>query len=237
MSNETIILSFTAASIGFFHTLFGPDHYVPFIVMAKARKWSYLKTVVITICCGIGHVGSSIILGLVGASLGLAVLKLEIFESIRGEWAGWALITFGFVYFIWGIRRAIRNKPHTHSHVHSDGSIHNHKHKHVEEHSHVHEKEYLAKPIPWALFVIFVLGPCEPLIPLLMYPAVKESFSSMIIVASIFSLVTISTMLGAVLLGAFGMSFVPFRRFERYSHALAGLAVFSCGYAIKFLGL
>jgi len=237
MSNETIILSITAASIGFFHTLFGPDHYVPFIVMAKARKWSYLKTILITLGCGIGHVGSSVILGLIGASLGLAVLKLEIFESIRGEWAGWALITFGFVYFVWGIRQAIKNKPHTHPHVHSDGSIHNHTHKHSQEHDHVHEKSSLAKPIPWALFVIFVLGPCEPLIPLLMYPAAKHSFFSMVVIASIFSVVTISTMLGVVLLGTFGMSFVPFKRFERYSHALAGLVVFFCGYAIKFLGL
>ncbi len=32
-----------AVTIGFFHTLFGPDHYVPFIVMSKARKWSFSK--------------------------------------------------------------------------------------------------------------------------------------------------------------------------------------------------
>ena len=40
MSNEIAILTATAASIGFFHTLFGPDHYLPFIVMAKANNWS-----------------------------------------------------------------------------------------------------------------------------------------------------------------------------------------------------
>ena len=44
ISSEIQILIVTAASIGFFHTLFGPDHYLPFIVMAKARKWSMVKT-------------------------------------------------------------------------------------------------------------------------------------------------------------------------------------------------
>jgi len=161
MSHETIILIITAVSIGFLHTLFGPDHYVPFIVMARARKWSYLKTIVVTLACGIGHVGSSVVLGLIGASLGVAVSKLEIFESTRGEMAGWALLTFGLVYFVWGVRRAIKNKPHTHAHLHSDGIAHTHKHKHTEEHAHVHEKAALAKPVPWALFVIFVLGAAD----------------------------------------------------------------------------
>jgi len=237
MNQETIILIITAVSIGFFHTLFGPDHYVPFVVMAKARKWSYRKTFWVTLLCGIGHVGSSVILGLIGAGLGLAVSSLEFFESARGEMAGWVLLTFGFVYFIWGVRRAIKNKPHVHVHLHSDGIAHTHKHAHTKEHAHVHEKPALACPVPWALFVIFVLGPCEPLIPLLMYPAAKHSFSAMILVAGVFSLVTISTMLGVVFLGAFGVNFLPLKRFERYSHAFAGLAIFFCGFAIKFLGL
>ena len=40
---ELTVLLISAASIGFFHTLFGPDHYLPFIVMGKARKWSVKK--------------------------------------------------------------------------------------------------------------------------------------------------------------------------------------------------
>ena len=40
MSPDISILLVTAASIGFIHTLTGPDHYLPFIVMSKARKWT-----------------------------------------------------------------------------------------------------------------------------------------------------------------------------------------------------
>jgi len=63
MSNETFILVSTAASIAFFHTLMGPDHYLPFVMMARARKWTMLKTTWVTIVCGVGHVLSLYITG------------------------------------------------------------------------------------------------------------------------------------------------------------------------------
>jgi len=176
MSHEITVLMLTAASIGFLHTLLGPDHYVPFIVMAKAKKWSYFKTTLITIICGLGHVGSSILLGILGVWLGVAVGKLELFESMRGNWAAWALIVFGFTYFIYGIHQAVKNKPHEHLHFHEDGNLHKHTHTHGGQHAHVHEKKGKSSYVPWALFIVFVLGPCEPLIPILPFriPLNKE---------------------------------------------------------------
>ena len=120
MSGEIMILAGTAASIGFLHTLFGPDHYLPFIFMAKARKWTMFKTSWVTIACGIGHVGSSIMLGIIGYLFGITLVKLELFEGFRGDLAAWAFVLFGLVYFIWGIRRAVVNKPHKHKHLHQD---------------------------------------------------------------------------------------------------------------------
>ena len=90
---------------------------------------------------------------------------------------------------------------------------------------------------PWVLFVIFVLGPCEPLIPLLMYPAAKESTMGLILVTGVFSAVTIFTMLGVVLISTMGLNFIPFKKMERYTHALAGATIFFSGMAIQFLGL
>lgn len=232
MSNEILILAGTAASIGFFHTLLGPDHYLPFIFMAKARKWSMFKTSWITIACGIGHVGSSILLGIIGYAFGIALVKLEIFESVRGDLAAWAFVIFGLAYFIWGLRRAIINKPHKHRHLHKDGSLHVHEHTHTDEHDHIHKTNIT----PWILFTIFVLGPCEPLIPILMYPAAETSTSGMIFIAIIFAIITIATMLGVVLLITYGFNFVKFGKLERYSHALAGAIVFLSGIAI-LLGL
>ncbi len=237
MSQELAILAITAASIGFFHTLFGPDHYLPFIVMSKARKWSAIKTIWITLLCGIGHIMSSVLIGFIGVAFGIAVTKLEAFESFRGNIAAWFLIAFGLVYFVWGLRKALRNRPHDHRHAHVDGSEHIHRHIHTEEHVHPHENGRAINLTPWILFTIFVFGPCEPLIPILMYPAAKSSLSGVILVATVFGGVTILTMLSIVMLSYFGIRHLPERRLEKYIHAIAGATIFLSGMAIRFLGL
>lgn len=237
MSNELLILIAAAASLGFFHTLFGPDHYLPFIVMSKSGKWSLRKTTLVTVVCGVGHVLSSVLLGILGVALGIAVSKLEAVESFRGNIAAWALIAFGLVYFIWGVRRALRSKPHKHLHDHKDGFSHMHTHNHMEKHMHVHGEKSAKSITPWALFTIFVFGPCEPLIPLLMYPAAKSSLPGLLLVAGIFGAITILTMLSIVLISTFGINLIPTARLERYTHATAGATVFLCGISIQFLGL
>ena len=236
MSVEFSVLAGTAVSIGFIHTLLGPDHYIPFIALAKARRWSSFKTSLITLVCGLGHVLSSIFLGLIGIAAGTAIFKLESVESFRGELAAWLLIAFGFTYFVWGIHRAVRNKPHTHTHIHEDGDAHNHSHSHSGEHSHIHDSNS-SNLTPWVLFIVFILGPCEPLIPLVMYPASKGSYLTVITISGIFALTTIATMLVIVTAGYYGLVNIKVQRFEKYMHALAGLTILLCGGAIKFLGL
>ncbi len=236
MDNEITLLAITAASIGFFHTLFGPDHYLPFIMMSKARNWSTPRTMLITFLCGLGHVGSSVILGIIGVSIGIAITKIEFFESFRGNLAAWAFIAFGLVYFIWGLRKAIRNKPHIHLHIHEDSTSHEHEHAHIKDHSHVHESK--GKTItPWILFTIFVLGPCEPLIPILMYPAAKNNVGGLILVTSIFAAVTIATMMVVVYVTSTGIKLIPMKKMEKYSHAIAGAIILFSGLGIQFLGL
>jgi sulfite exporter TauE/SafE len=237
MNAELSALVITAASIGFLHTLLGPDHYLPFIMMSWARKWSRTKTVVITFLCGLGHIASSIILGMIGVSLGIAVKKLEIIESSRGNIAAWLLIAFGLAYLVWGLRRAYKNKPHVHAHIHTGESEHEHHHDHHSEHSHVHNGAGRSSITPWALFAIFVFGPCEPLIPILMYPAAKIGFFGVLMVVLVFGLATIVTMLAAVLLAGSGVNFLPLAKVQRFAHVIAGATIFLCGLAIQFLGL
>lgn len=237
MNNEITILALTAASIGFVHTLFGPDHYLPFIVLAKSRKWSYRKTGLITFLCGLGHVGSSIILGMIGVAFGIGVHKLENLEGGRGGLVGWLFIVFGLVYFIWGIRQAVLNKPHSHLHLHEGNVEHKHFHEHVDGHTHTHGNKKIPKMTPWILFLIFVLGPCEPLIPILMYPAAEINISGLILVTSVFAVVTILTMLAVVFISLRGINLIPLGKAERYTHLFAGAMILLSGVAMQFLGL
>jgi nickel/cobalt exporter len=233
MENDLGILMATAATLAFVHTVFGPDHYLPFIVLSRARGWSVIKTIWITLLCGIGHVGSSIIVGAIGIGAGIGVSKLTGIESLRGNIAAWAILAFGLVYTVWGIRRAIINKPHKHFHTHVDGTVHLHDHTHQNSHDHQHGQNMT----PWILFIIFVLGPCEPLIPLLMYPAAQNSPWGIMQVSLVFSIITILTMIVLVVLASYGLKMMKFGRLERYTHALAGATISLSGIAILFLGL
>jgi nickel/cobalt exporter len=237
ISGETLVLVGTAATVGLVHTVLGPDHYLPFIVISRARKWSLSRTLLISFFCGLGHVLSSVVLGLVGIALGIAVSRLTAAEYFRGGAAAWLLIGFGFAYFIWGMHRAIKNKPHKHTHLHVDGEQHDHLHTHELEHSHLHEEKKGPNLTPWILFIIFVFGPCEPLIPLVMYPAMKHNIPGIILVTTAFGLTTIITMLTIIAVSSWGIKFIRLGRLERYAHALAGAMILISGLSVQFLGL
>ena len=237
MTPEILVLTLTAAGIAFVHTLLGPDHYLPFVAMARARNWSLAKTVRITLICGAGHLVGSVLLGALGIAIGIQVASLEWLESVRGNLAAWMLIGFGLAYCAWGLRQAWRNKPHTHWHSH-DGVRHQHVHSHHAKHAHVHESPGERTSLaPWVIFIIFVLGPCEPLIPLLMYPAAHQSLLGVTMVTAVFGIVTVATMTAAVVVALKGVNFVKLGRFERFGHAVAGGVILACGLAVTFLGI
>lgn len=236
MDSEITVLMITAASIGFVHTALGPDHYIPFIALSKSQKWSNLKTSVVTIICGSGHVLSSILIGIVGFWIGSSLFSLESIESFRGDIAGWLLIIFGLLYTVWGIRQSYLNKTHSHIHSHEDGTIHSHSHDHHNDHAHIHKSKNKTLT-PWLIFIIFVLGPCEPLIPLLIYPAANHNTFALIGVSSIFTIVTLSTMLFMVFVGIYGLNIFPLEKIQKHIHLLAGISILLCGISIQFLGL
>jgi sulfite exporter TauE/SafE len=204
---EFSILLTTAISIAFIHTLIGIDHYVPFAVLSRANNWAMAKTMLITFVCGVGHVASSVALGFAGIALAAGVSLLVDIESIRGEIAAYFLIAFGIVYTIYGIRKALKNKTHRHTMPNA----------------------------VWGLFILFVLGPCEPLIPIIMYPAATQNTFALVSVVVSFSACTIATMLIMTFLCVKGIRFIKADKLERYSHALAGTAILACGIVVLAL--
>lgn len=231
---ENTALLTTAAFLGFFHTLIGPDHYVPFVAISKAKGWSLTKTLRITGICGFGHVASSVLIGFVGVAFGTALQKLELIESFRGDGAAYLLFAFGLTYTVWGLWKAFKGKEHSHPHVHEDGTVHTHKHSHHQSHAHVHTKKGIVAT--WSLFLIFVFGPCEVLIPLVMYPAAQASYTLLISVTLLFSFATVATMLTAVTLSHFGLQKVRTSFFNRFADAIAGVSITLCAVLI-FVGL
>jgi len=239
------VLLVSAAGLGLLHTLIGPDHYLPFIVLGRAEGWPLRKTLLWTFVCGLAHVLSSVVVGALGVALGWALSRMEQFEGVRGTMAGWALAGFGALYFAWGLWRGWRGQ-HVHVHRHADGTIHTHSHDHDKvAPAPTHEQAVHEEPdhvrahrrTVWTLFIIFVLGPCEPLIPLLIVPAASHSFWGVALVATVFGVVTISTMMVTVTLGYLGLGALRVQFLERYVHALAGATLLAAGLMTQLMGL
>lgn len=236
--NETslVLLLGAAAGAGAIHTATGIDHTLPFVLMARAERWSLRKLWLVTLLCGTGHIASSVALGMVGIGLGLTMESIGWIDSARGNVASWLLIGLGLAYAAWGVYRNRRNRPHTHPHVHLDGIVHSHEHAHHEHHLHAHQASYRPVTIGF-LFVLLLLGPCEPLIPLLMVAAAHDNTQAPLAVTACFTLATLGTMLALVTLGHIGLRTTRISALAPYGHVLAGLLIAATGAAVRVIGL
>src|SRR5262245_5908466 len=100
-----LALLISATGVAFVHT-FAPDHWMPFAALARAQGWSRRKLIGVTLTAGLGHVGSSVAIGLLGITLGWALSLIQWMEGSRGQLSLWLLVAFGFGYGAWGLWRA-----------------------------------------------------------------------------------------------------------------------------------
>lgn len=235
LENATSVLLGTTATVAIVHTLLGIDHSLPFIVLGRSRGWSLPRTIAVTATCGVGHVASSVAIGGIGAVAGVTLDSMAWVESARGEVAATLLIGFGLTYAAWAVWRRSRSVTHSHVHGHADGTVHDHEHSHHGDHLHVHGAR--ASLTPWALFVIFLFGPCEPLIPLMVVPAMSGAWMVLMAVVGIFGILTVVTMSLTVAVGYRVCAVVPGHGLTRTADLVAGLLVAASGAAVLFLGL
>ena len=233
MNTEVFILISTATSIAAVHTFVGPDHYLPFIVLAKSKNWSLFKTLNITFICGLGHLSSSILLVFLGATFGWSMAKVFHLESVRGGLAAWLWLILGLLYTIWAISKMINNKTHKHFETTEDGEVYIYQHNHDQK---IVLQKNKFKINTWVLFIVFVLGPCEPLIPLLSYSGSQNSWNHLLITVASFSITTIIAMFTAVTLGYLGYQMFASPWLEKNSHIIAGITIFISGLGMLVLG-
>jgi sulfite exporter TauE/SafE len=219
--NATSVLLGTTATVAVAHTLLGVDHSLPFIVLGRARRWSLRRTIAVTIVCGIGHVASSVAIGGLGAVAGVTLDSLVWVESARGEVAATLLIGFGLAYAAWAVWHLLRGRDHAHVHYGE----------------HLHSQDVGTSLTPWALFIIFLFGPCEPLIPLMVVPAMSGDWEVLAAVIAIFGILTVVTMSITVAVGYRVFAAVLHPSLTRSADLVAGLVVAASGATVLFLGL
>ena len=132
--NSTILttVAVTGFTVAFFHAAI-PTHWLPFVLVARARKWSRAKTLAVTLSAGVGHVALTSLLGLAIAWFGF---QLDARLGAAFPWlTGGLLLVIGLYYF-WrqwrggGIRHHHLLGGHHHP---SEQCGHEHDHSHWDE--------------------------------------------------------------------------------------------------------
>jgi len=117
-----LLLVAAVAAVGVLHTIV-PDHWVPITLIARQRGWSRAETARAALQAGIGHVGTTLILGLAVWIAGVAFATT--FGHIVDTVASIALVGFGCWIAFAGLRD-MRKGGHGHSHGHGHGHGHSH---------------------------------------------------------------------------------------------------------------
>jgi len=213
-------IGFTAA---FMHAAI-PTHWLPFVLVARTRRWSRAKALAVTALAGSGHVLMNSLLGLAIAWFGF---KLD--EKIGGlfPWVVGGLFVAIGLYFGWRQWRGggICHHPTLGDHHHpSEKCGHEHEHSHWEHE--LKESTLVSKASSdWTavggLFVMLTLSPCEVFLPL--YGAgVKFGWRGFIVLSVILAVATLAAMLLFTSLALLGFEKIQIKRFERYEAGLLG---------------
>ncbi len=221
MNQAGLALVATTIITAVVHTLI-PDHWLPFVLVSRAERWSPRRTISVTAASALLHVVVSIALGILivvlGRGAGQAVMGFaEEIESMTG----WLLVIFGLAYMGWFLLRG--------GHVHSFG-MHPH-HAPDDPDPPATERRALTG---YALAFIVGFNPCILVVPIV-YGAARLGRLTLLAVALAFAVTTVITMVGATLIGHHGTSRLTSPFLTRYGEALSGGLIALTGLALMLI--
>ncbi len=229
LSTALATVATTGFTVAFFHAAI-PTHWLPFVLVARARQWSRGKTLLVTVFAGLGHILLTTLLGLIIAWFGF---KIDEHLGRAFPWiAGGLLLAIGGYYF-WRQSRGTGICHHTvvGSHHHADehcgeepAQEHGHGHSHWEDE--LKDSALVSERSgDWAaisgLFVMLTLSPCEGFLPVYL-SGVQFGWTGFFVLSGILAVATLLGMLLFTSLTLVGMEKLKLQRLERYEAGLLG---------------
>jgi nickel/cobalt exporter len=222
-STALVTVALTGFTVAFFHAAI-PTHWLPFVLVARARHWSRAKTLAVTLFAGVGHVLLTSLLGLVIAWFGFQI------DEKLGR--AFPLVVAGLLFLIGGyyLWRQYRSTGICHHSV--VGSHHHATEQCGDEQEHSHWEDELKDSAlvsdrrgDWAaiggLFVMLTLSPCEGFLPVYL-SGVQFGWRGFFVLSGILAVATLLGMLLFTSLTLVGMEKLNLQRLEHYEAGLLG---------------
>ena len=132
----------------------------------------------------------------------------------------------------------LQGVAHAHFHYHHHGHQHEQADRHLHPHDHARTIEAINQSTSpgWGLIAIVGLSPCIALLPF-SFAAERMGMMAVIMVLTLFGVVTIATLLGLVFITSTGMAKLQLEFFEKRDDVLTGLAIFAIGILTLTFGL
>ena len=227
LMNSAVLTTIAATgfTVAFFHAAI-PTHWLPFVLVSRARGLKRGKTLAVSALAGLGHVALTSLLGLVIAWFGFQLDEHA--EDLFPKIAGGVLLLIGLFYFWrqWSGRGVLHHHPPGGQHQASSECGHSHAHAHSHWDDELKESQLVSKKSgDWAaiggLFMMLTLSPCEGFLPVYL-SGVQFGWRGFIILSLILALGTLAGMLVFTWLTLVGLERVQVQKFERYEAAMLG---------------
>ncbi len=236
--NSTVLTTIAATgfTVAFFHAAI-PTHWLPFVLVARARGWGRGKTLAVALFSGLGHVALTSVIGLLIAWLGFQLE--EEFGHAFGPVTGTVLILIGG-YYAWrqwkggGIcHHAVPGTSHqADDHCAEDHHDHSHWEDEMKD-----SRLVSAKTGDWpaisGLFLMLTLSPCEGFLPVYL-SAVQFGWTGFIVLSLILAVATLAGMTLFTWLTLLGFERLKLKVFERREAGLLAVIFVVLGLVMFF---
>lgn len=235
-STALTTIAVTGFTVAFFHAAI-PTHWLPFVLVGRARRWSRGKILAVAAFAGTGHVAITTLLGLAIAWCGF---QLDERFGTAFPWIIGGLLWAMGAFYLW---RQLRGQGICHHHVpggHHEATEecgHEHAHSHWEDEladSKLAEKKSGDRAAIGGLFLMLTLSPCEGFLPIYL-SGVQFGWRGFAILSLILAAAALAAMLLLTWLTLRGLERFELKAFERYESGLLGTLFFLLGIVVVLI--
>jgi len=213
----------TGFTVAFFHAAI-PTHWLPFVLVSKARGWGRAKTLAVTAFAGLGHVALTSLLGMVIAWFGF---KLDATVGRLFPWIAGGVLFVIAGYYFWKQWRGTGICHHpvlARGHHASERCGHEHDHSHWDDELKDNALVSAAtgdRAAISGLFVMLTLSPCEGFLPVYL-SGVQFGWRGFVVLSLILAVGALVGMLLFTWLALVGLQRIEVRRMEHREAVLLG---------------